>query len=214
MAVSLPNGTTYALATVYATALSVTVATNAAEAVLTVTNTLAVGDYVEYTTSWTRANGRIFRVKTASGTSVTLEGFDTTSTTLFPAGVGTGSIRKITTWTPVTQVLSCDSSGGEPKYATYELLESDSETNIPNGFSAQTLSMSIADDPTLAHHAALKTATEGRKVAGLKAALPAGGFLLYSGYVAFNESPSMGKGQVMAVTAGFALQGRPVRYAT
>jgi hypothetical protein len=214
IAVSLPNGTTYSLATVYATALSVTIATNASEAVLTATNTLAVGDYVEYTCSWTRANNRIFRLKAASGTTVTLEGFDTTSVILFPVGSGVGSIRKITTWLPISQVVSCDSSGGEPKYASYEFLESDTETSIPSGFSAQSLAMVIADDPTLAHHAALKSATETKRLAGLKAALPVGGFILYNSFVAFDETPSLTKGQIMAVKAGYALQGRPVRYAT
>lgn len=213
MSVSLPNGTVYALATTYAVALNVTAATNASEAVLTVTNSLTVGDLVEYVSSWAKATMRIFRVKLATGTSITLEGLDTTSTTLYPAGSGTGTLRKIMTWTPISQVLSCESSGGEPKYVTYEFVEAENENEIPNGFSAQKLTMSIADDPTLPHHAALKTATEGRKVAGLKAALPAGGLILYNGFVAFNETPSMTKGQVMAVSCGFALQGRPVRYA-
>lgn len=212
--VTLPSGTTYALATVYAALLTVTAASNATEAVLTVTNTLGNGDYVEYVTSWAKANNRIFRVKAVSGTTATLEGLDTSSVTLFPAGAGIGTIRKITTWTPFSQILSCTSSGGDPKYSNYEFLESDSEYSIPNGFSAQTLSMSIADDPTLPHHAALKTATETKSVRALKAALPNGGFILYNAFVAFNETPSLDKDNVMAVAAGYALQGRPVRYAT
>lgn len=213
MAVSLPNGTTYSLATAYAAALNVTAASNATECVLTVTNTLVAGDIVELTCGWGRANNRIFRVKSPSGTQVTLEGFDTSNTALFPAGAGVGSIRKITTWQAISQVLSCDSSGGDPQYATYQFLEQDSDTNIPNGYSAQSLNMSIADDPSLPHHAALKTAAESKKLAALQAALPNGGKIFYNSYVAFNETPSMTKGQVMAVTAGYALQGRPVRYA-
>ena len=34
----------------------------------------------------------------------------------------------------------------------------------------------------------------------------------YNGYVSFNETPTLTKGQVMQVTATFSLQGRPVRY--
>jgi hypothetical protein len=211
----LPNGTTYQLALTYAAALNVTAASNATEASLTVTNTLVVGDYVEYISSgWTKANNRIFRVKTATGTTLVLEGLDTTSTTLFPAGAGTGTIRKVATWVSLSQVVSCDSSGGDPKYTNYEFLENDSETSIPSGFNAQTLAMVIGDDPSLPHHAALKAATEGKSARVLKAALPAGGFLLYNAYVAFDETPSMTKGQIMAVKAGFALLGRPVRYNT
>lgn len=215
MAVSLPNGTTYQLAATYATALNVTAASNAAEASLTVTNTLTVGDYVEYLTSgWSKANNRIFRVKTATGTTLVLEGLDTTSVTLFPAGAGTGTIRKVLTWTSISQVISCDSSGGDPKYANYEFMENDSETSIPSGFNAQTLAMVIGDDPSLPHHAALKAATEGKAPRVLKAALPAGGFILYNAYVAFDESPTLSKGQIMSVKCGYALLGRPVRYAS
>jgi len=37
--------------------------------------------------------------------------------------------------------------------------------------------------------------------------------LLYNGYVSFNETPSMTKGEVMGVQATFSLLSRPVRYA-
>lgn len=169
---------------------------------------------LEFTSGWTRANNRLFRIKTASSTSVTLEGFDTTATALYPAGAGIGSVRKISTWTPITQVISCDPSGGDPKYVTVEPMDTDTELNIPSGYNAQSMAMSIGDDPTLPHHAALKAASEGRKIAGLKAQLPSGSVIFYNGYVAFDETPSMSKGQVMSVKAGFALQGRPVRYAS
>jgi hypothetical protein len=214
MALSLPTGTTYALATVYSAAVNVTAGTNATEAVLTATNTFALNDFVEYTGGWTRANNRVFRVKAATGTTVTLEGLDTTTVSLFPAGAAIGSLRKITTWVPITQMISCQPSGGEPKYATGSFIDNESEINLPDGYSAQSLAMEIGDDPALPHHAALKSAAELRKIAAIKAALPAGGVILYSGYISFDESPSMTKGQIMAVKAGAALQGRPVRYAS
>ncbi|MCE3605821.1 phage tail protein [Massilia sp. P8910] len=212
MALSLPTGTLYALATVYAAAVPVTAGTNASEAVLTATNTFVAGDYVEYTGSWSRATNRVFRVKAPTGTTVTLEGLDTTSTALFPVGGATGSLRKITTWVPITQMISCEPSGGEPKFATVNLLDVENEISLPDGYGAQNLAMSIADDPALPHHAALKAAAELRKIAAIKAELPAGSKILYNGYISFDESPSMTKGQVMAVKAGSALQGRPVRY--
>lgn len=214
MAVSLPNGIIWGLATAYAATISATAASNAAECVLTATNTLAAGDFVEYTSGWSRVNNRIFRIKSATGGSVTLENCDTSDTALFPAGSGTGSIRKINTWQQITQVLDCTSSGGEPQYQSYSFQEQDFDSQIPTTTSAQSLAMSIADDPTLPHHAALVKASTTRKVTALRAVLPAGGVILYNTFVAFDETPSMSKGNVMAVKSGFALQGRPVRYAT
>ena len=214
MAVSLPNGAIFALATAYASNLTVTAASNANPCVLTVTNTLAIGDFVEFTSGWSRANGRIFRISAASGASVTLEGFDTSSTTLFPASSGTGTIRKVNTWTQITQVLECTSSGGEPQYTTYSFLEQDFDSQIPTTTSAQSIAMTIADDPSLAGYSALRAAALTRAVTGLRATMPQGGVILYNGIVAFDETPSMTKGQLMGCRAGFALQNRPVRYAT
>lgn len=214
MSVSLPNGIVLAIATAYAAALTVTAATNASPAVLTVTNTLAIGDYVEFVSGWSRANNRIFRLAAASGASVTLEGFDTSSIVKFPAGSGVGTIRKINTWTQVTQILGCTSSGGDPQYTTFSFLEQDYDTQIPTTTAAQTLAIEIADDPTLAGYTAIKTVAESRAATALRATLPQGGFILYNGIFAFDETPSLTKGNLMAVKAGVALQNRPVRYAT
>lgn len=214
MAVSLPNGIVLSLATTYASALTVTAATNATETVLTVTNTLVIGDLVEFTSGWSRANNRIFRIKAATGTTVTLELLDTTSTALYPSGSGTGSIRKISAWTQITQVLSCTSSGGEPQYQTYSFLESDFDSQIPTTTSAQSLAFELADDPSLAGYAALKVVAQTRATTGLRATLPAGGVILYNGVFAFDETPTLTKGNLMSVKGGCALQGRPVRYAT
>ncbi len=214
MAVALPNGIVLAIATAYAASLTVTAASNASEAVLTVTNTLSAGDYVEFTSGWSRANNRVFRVKSPTGSNLVLEGFDTTSTVQFPAASGTGTIRKVNTWTQITQIIGCTSSGGDPQYQTYSFLEQDYDSQIPTTTSAQSLALEIADDPALAGYVALKAAALARSNTALRATLPAGGFILYNGIFAFDETPSMTKGNLMAVKAGVALQGRPVRYAT
>jgi hypothetical protein len=215
MAFSLPTGTTYAVATTYATALNVTAATNATECVLTVTNTYAAGDFVEFTSGWANATARVFRVKSPSASQITLEGFDTSDVTQFAAGTGIGTVRKISTRQSIAQVLSCDPSGGDAQYVSVRTMDSSFQTSLPDGFSAMSLSMSIADDPTLPHHAVLKTATNGNKVTALIATLPNGkGVILFNTYVSLNETPSMASGQVMAVKCGFSCLSLPVRYAS
>lgn len=71
----------------------------------------------------------------------------------------------------------------------------------------------MADDPTLLGYKALQVAAEKREVRALRVAFPNGSVLLYNGYVSFNETPSMTKGEVMGVQATFSLLSRPVRYA-
>jgi hypothetical protein len=214
MSVSLPNGIILALATAYASSIPVTGASNASEAVLTVTNTLAVGDLFEFVSGWSNANNRIFRAKSPSGTTVIAEGLDTSNTTLFPVGSGTGTIRKINTWTQIQQVMDLTSTGGDPQYQTYSFLEDNYDRQIPTTTSAQSLAINVADDPTLAGYQAMKAAALSRTVTGLRATLPQGGYLLYNGIVAFDETPTMAKGNVMQCKGGFALQGKPVRYAS
>lgn len=214
MSVSLPNGVTLAIATAYAANVTVTAASNASEAVLTATNTFTAGDFVEFTSGWSRANNRVFRIKSATGTTATLEGFDTSSTTLFPAGSGVGTLRKISAFTQISQVMELASSGGDPQYQTYSFLEMDYDLQIPTTTSAQSLSLTIADDATLAGYQALKAVAATRATACIKATLPNGGVILYNVITGFDETPSMSKGNLMSVKAGMALQGKPVRYAS
>lgn len=210
----VPNNSTFSVATTYQAAVNVTAASNASECVLTTaTNSYAVGDIVEFTSGWTRANLRLFRVKAASTSSVTLEGFDTTSTKLYPAGAGNGSLRKIMTWTTIPFVKGFEPSGGDAKYGTEEFLDYPDEVQIPNGFSAASIAMTILDDPSQPFNAVLQAATDLQAVTAIRMSLASGAPLLYNGFLSFNPLPTVGKGQNMTVKCGIALQSRMNRYA-
>ena len=214
MSVQLPNGVTLALATAYGAAKTVSAVTNANPAVATTSaaHGLSNGAILEVTSGWAKINNRLVRAAAAAGSSVSYEGIDTTLTSLYPAGSGTGSIREITAFTQISQVLELTTSGGDMQFATYSFLEQDFESQLPTQASAMSLQISIADDPALAGYLALKAAAASRALTGLKLTFPNGSILLYNGYVSFNETPTMTKGQVNAVKATFSLQGLPVRY--
>lgn len=215
MAVSLPNGITIALQTAIGSALTVTALTNANPAVATSTaHGLSNGDYVVVTSGWAKLDNRVVRVANVTANTFELEGYDTSSTTDYPAAAGTGSVKKVTTFTQITQILDCQTSGGEMQFTNYSFLEQDFETQLPTQASPQTLTLSIADDPTKAGYINLKAAAEARANRALKITFPNGAIALYHGYVGFNETPSMTKNQVMAVSATFSLLARPVRYAS
>lgn len=215
MAVALPNGVTLALATTYGSAKTVSALTNANPSSASATaHGFTDGDFVEITSGWTRLNNRIVRVDAPTTDAFSVEGIDTSSTTLYPVGTGSGSAREITAWTQISQILELSTSGGDMQFATYSFLESDAESQLPTQASAMSLTLSIADDPTLAGYIALAAAAETRALTGLKATMPNGSVLLYNGYVSLNSTPSMTKGSVMACQATFSLQGKPVRYAS
>ena len=216
MSVKLPNGVILALATTYAAADTVSALTNANPAVATTSapHGITTGDFVEVTSGWSRLNNRIVRAASASGSSLAYEGIDSSSTVNYPVGTGTGSIRAITAFTQISQILDLTSSGGEMQFTNYSFLEQDFESQLPTQASPMSMSIGIADDASLAGYIALKAASESRALTGLKCTLPDGSIIVYNGYVSLNETPTMTKNSIMAVTATFSLQGRPVRFAS
>lgn len=213
MSISLPNGATLKLATVYGTPISITAASNAAPAVLTAAaHGLANGDLVEVTSGWSRINNRIFRVSLSATGTFALEGLDSSNTVTYTPGGGVGSVRKIATLTQITQILETTSSGGEMGFTEVSLLENDFSTQLPTQASAQSIAISIADDVTLAGFIAVKAAAETRSPRALVVTLPNSSVILYNGIVSLDETPSLTKNSIMAVKSTFSLQGRPVRY--
>ena len=214
MAARLPDGAIVSLATTMGTAKTVSALTNAATGVATSTaHGFTDGDLVIMSSGWSNLDNRIVRVDNSATNVFDIEGVDTSSVTLFPAGSGTGSATEITAFTQITQIMGFATSGGDPQFATYSFLEQNFETQIPTISSAQTITIDIADDPALAGYIALKAASDARATRGLKITMPDGSFILYYGYVSLNETPSVSKGAVMQVKATFSLLGRPVRYA-
>lgn len=213
MSVSLPNGVLLALATAYAAPQTISAISNASPGVATCTaHGYANGDILEITSGWSRLNNKLVRAASVAANTFQLEGIDTSSTSLYPAGSGIGTVRKVTTFTQIAQILELTSSGGEMQFVTYSFLEQDFETQLPTQASPQQLQITVADDSALAGYQALKVAAQTRALTGLRATLPSGALLYYNGYVNFDETPSMTKNQLMGCKGGFALQNRPVRY--
>ena len=214
MAVSLPNGVTFALATAYGAVKAISAITNANPGVASAAaHGFSDGDFVEITSGWSRLNNRVVRVDAPTTDAFNVDGINTTSTLNYPSGTGGGSAREITQWTQISQIMELSTSGGEMQFTTYSFLEQDFESQLPTQSSAMTITMGIADDPALPGYQALKSLADTRELVALKATMPNGSVILYNGYVSFNETPTMTKNSVMVVNATFSLQGRPVRYA-
>ena len=212
MAAKLPDGAQFSIASAYAAAKTVTTISNGtAPSVSAVGHGFLVGDFVEITSGWSAVTGRIFRVATATTDAFTIAGVDTTDTAKFPAGSSAGSVRKISAWTQITQVLTFETQGGEQQFVAFSYLEEDIERQLPSVMSAMSLRFGIADDPSLPWHIALKAAGDTRALTGFKVALRDGSVILYNGIPAVNDTPTLSKGQVVTLNATVALQGRAVR---
>ena len=213
MAISLPNGALVAIASGYAAAVNITALSNASPAVATAANTLVVGDFVELTSGWSRLTDKITRVITPSAGAFSLEGIDTTLTTIYPALGGTGSFRRVTGWTQLSQILSSSSSGGEQQFLEYQFLEGDAQKRIPTVKSAAGVSFSVADDPLLAGYILASAANDDRLSRAVRITLPSGAVILYNAFISLNKTPSLTVNEIMAVEVTLSLKAEPVRYA-
>jgi hypothetical protein len=216
MAVKLPNGSLVYIASGYGAVKNMTALTNASEAVATLEASHGVleGEFIEVTSGWSRLTNKIVRAGTVSTNDVDLEGYNTSSTTIYPAGTGTGSVREISGWTQIQQILEPSSTGGEQRYLAYQFLESDAETEIPTIKSAGGLTFNVADDPSLNGFIALSAANDDRLQRAFLIVLPSGAILLYNAFVSLNKTPTLTVNTLMACQASLRFLAEPVRYAS
>lgn len=212
----VPTGTTFYVASAYASSQTTTAVSNASEAVVTcAAHGYANGDIVEVTSGWGRLNRRVFRVKSVATNTFVLEGADTSNTNFFPAGTGTGSVRKVSTFQQITGVMNPQSSGGDPKTVNYKFIESDVEYSINDGFAATNYTMEIdADQIGSAGYTALKTLTDVQTDTCLKMVTRSGSLVFIPCTVALNESIRLQDGQINRVNASFNGNNRLTRYAS
>lgn len=214
MSISLPNGALIAIASGYAVSVPMSALSNADPGVATLAASHGVlaGDIIEVTSGWGRLTDKVVRAGTVTTNDVELEGIDTTSTSIYPAAGGTGSVRKVSGWTQMAQILTSTSDGGEQNFLTYQFLESDSQKRIPTFKSAAGLTFSVADDPTLAGYILASAANDDRLPRAVRISLPSGAVLLYNAYISLNKTPSLAVNEIMAVQVTMSLLAEPVRY--
>jgi hypothetical protein len=211
---SVPTGTIFSLATVFASPKTVTAITNATEASVSCTaHGYSVGDIVQLYSGWGRLNRRVARIKTSTTDAFTIEGIDTTNTEFFPAGSGGGTVRKISTFQQINKILNPSNSGGEPKNVTVKFMESDVEESINDGFSAITESFDIdADEFGQASYNALVSLSEVQTDTVLKKTLKSGSMIFTPCRVALNENVKLADGSIMTNTVSINGNGKLTRY--
>ena len=211
---SVPTGTIFSLATVFATAKAVSAISNAVEASVSCTaHGYQVGDIVQLYSGWGRLNRRAAKVKSVTTDAFVAEGINTTNQEFYPLGSGGGTVRKISTFQQINKILNPSNSGGEAKNITVKFLESDVEENINDGFTAITETFDIdADEFGQASYAALVNLSEVQTDTVLKKTLKSGSTIYTPCRVAFNENVKLADGSIMTNTVSINGNGRLTRY--
>lgn len=214
MAVSLPNGATISIGSTYGATKTLSAFSNANPGVATLeaSHGIVVSDIFEVTSGWSRANGNVYRASAVSTNDVSVEGLNTSSTTLFPAGSGTGTIREVTAWTQITQILEATTNGGDQNFATYSFLEDNAEHQIPTVKSPVVFNLTIGDDASLAHYAVLAAADADRAQRVVRILLPSGSPIYMSAYVTLQKTPTLTKNEVMGLRVTLSLINEVTRY--
>lgn len=213
MSFALPNGSRLYIASGYETAKNVSAVTNASPGVATSTaHGYTEGDVIEATLGWSDMQGRVLKVGTADTNTFGLAGIDTTDTDDYPTAGGVGTVKKVSGWTEITQILNSSSEGGEPTYATGKPLDTGREFRLPTGNSAEGLNLELGDDDTLPWFSALTVASKRRTPYAFRLRLSSGAEIYYNMIVHFNATPTLTVDNVMVVRASLSFQAPLTRY--
>ena len=214
MAYFFPEGSKFQFSTTFATAKTVTVATNANPAVLTsTTHGYTTNDEFLFTSGWEDATNSIFKGNVLTADTVGVLGLNTTDTSYYGAGSGLGTMQKVSSWTEIPQVLSISTSGGDARFTTVNPLASRNSLNIPTGFNAASMTLTLGHDPSNANFQTMLNISRTLQKCGFKLLLSGGATLYGYGYMSVNESPQLTSGQVNQVQAAITILGRTISYA-
>jgi len=203
---ALPNGATVQIASGFAAPIEFTAITNAAPPSLTTeTNTFVSGDIVMVESGWCEIDGRAFRIGTATTTTATLLGADTTNTSKYPAGSGAGNLLEVTGWTDLPCITDSSMTGGEAQFTEVACLQEDSPTNLPNGFSASNASFTVSDDDSSPAIGIIEDLSENQEMSIVRVILRNGKEILYPGYVSITPVPTLTRGEVMTRTVSISI---------
>ncbi len=216
MAITLATGTLVAVASTYGTGFTISAITNAnpAVATLSASHGVIVGDFIEITSGWDLLTNKVVRVSAVSTNDVTLEGINTSSTSLYPTGSGTGTGREITAWTNITQIQSIGTSGGDQNYASITTISDRTEKQVPTTRAAQTIDMTVFDDPSLSYYSVVQTASDTSALTALRIIFPNSSRMVANGYFSLQKTPNVEINAPLSASINFSAAADPVRYAT
>lgn len=213
MAYYFPEGASFQFSSTFAGAKTITALTNANPAVATSTaHGYASNDEILLTSGWEDATDTVYKVTVIDANSFSITGLDTTNTTFFPAGTGTGTAQKLSGWTTIPQVLTISSSGGDARFTTITPLAKRNAINVPTGFNATSVTLTMGHDPADANYKTMVGISRTLSKVALKQVISGGAVVYGYGYLNVSEQPSMNNGQANSVQAALTMIGRAISY--
>lgn len=217
MSYSFPEGAKLYYSSTLASAKTVTSATNANPTVVTsASHGYSDGDIVLVTDGgWEDANGTLWKVDQLTTDTLSLLGLDTSDTNFFAAGAfANASMKKVSTWVEIPQVLTIQTQGGGPRYTTVSPLGRRNSFKIATGFEPTDTTITIGHDASNATYQAMLGISRALSKVAFKLVLSGGAVTYGYGTMATGENPSLNVNQVNTVTVGIAFEGRTISYSS
>ncbi|GDY37686.1 phage tail tube protein [Acidovorax sp. NB1] len=216
MAYFLAEGSKFLFSETFGSAITVTAATNADPTVLSATSHgLVDNDEVLFTSGWEDATDAVWKADQLTADTLSLKGLDATDTQWYPAGAGTGTLRKVTNWLEIGQVLDVQPNGGDARNVTIEPLSRRNAINMPAGFNASSINLTLGYDPSTASQIALNKISRNLSKRIAFKFLLAGGQTGYGyGTAQLAQMPSIAKGSAISVGLTVNFLGLFVGYAS
>lgn len=215
MAYSFPEGAKFFFSQTFGSAKTVSGITNANPAVCTSTaHGFVDGDEVLLVSGWEDATDTVYKVDQLTADTFALLGLDTTDTNWFAPGGGANSTAyKVSTWIEIPQVLSISTSGGDPRFTTINPLAKRNAINVPTGFNASSITLTLGHDPSNANYQQMLNISRRLAKVAFKMVLSGGASAYGYGYMAVSEMPTLNVNQANQVTAALTMLGRTISYA-
>jgi hypothetical protein len=213
MAYKVPEGSSFSFSSTFAATTPLTAVSNASPAVVTsVGHGYVDGDLVMIQSGWEDIQDSVVKVNQTTADAWEMVDINTSSTTLFSPGAGTGTASKISGWVTIPQVLTISTAGGDPEYTDVHPLSKRQAFSIPVGFNAAKIELTLGHDASNANYKTmLGLSRAGTKVA-FRMLLSGGEQSLGYGYIAVAEVPNLTARQVNTVKCSITFLGRTVSY--
>lgn len=212
---SFPEGANFLFATTFAGAKTVTAITNASPAVASSTGHGYVdGDVVLMQSGWEDLNDTLVKVDQLTADTFSLLGVNATDTNFYPTGSGGGTAQLVSNFKAIPQVLTIATSGGDPRFTTIQPLAKRNAINVPTGFNATSVTLTLGYDPANATYQEMLDISRSLQKVAFKMVLSGGVETVGYGYLSVSEVPSLNSNQANQVTASFSLLGRALSYAS
>lgn len=214
MALTMPNGAVFGFSTVMGDAITASAISNANPAVATVpTGVVTEGDVLVIASSWPEANNTAVEAGTVTvgaTDTVQLLGFDSTDTSVFPAGQAAATLKVASTFVDFSQQGDVSTSGGDQQFWTGQFLEAVRQVSLPTVKSAKVFTIPLFFDKSLPWYAAAKAVDRKREPVVLRCKLPNGDTLYRYGYLSFDGDPSLTSNNPMGNVATFTALGESI----